>query len=69
MHLSKVLFTFDLWISDPGDPYISITGHYIDVPIDKPHNWELKMKQLAFKTVKDQHTGKNIVDILVETVD
>jgi hypothetical protein len=69
MHPSKVLFTFNLWTLDPGDPYISITGHYIDAPMDKPHDWELKMEQLAFKNVKGQHTGKNIADILVETID
>ncbi|KAM6491680.1 hypothetical protein JOM56_012833, partial [Amanita muscaria] len=25
----KVSFTFDAWTSQPGDPYLSITGHYI----------------------------------------
>jgi hypothetical protein len=69
MYLSKVSFTFDLWTLDPGDPYISITEHYIDALMDKPHDWELKMEQLAFKNVKGWHMGKNIADILVKTVD
>jgi hypothetical protein len=46
-----------------------ITGHYIDVLVDKPHDWKLKMEQLAFKNVKGQHLDKNIADILVETID
>ncbi|KAF8878632.1 hypothetical protein BD779DRAFT_1403148, partial [Infundibulicybe gibba] len=25
----KVSFTFDSWTSDPGDPFLSVTAHYI----------------------------------------
>jgi hypothetical protein len=64
-----VSFTFDLWTSAAGDPYISITGHYIDASPDGSHQWELKTEQLAFKNVEGRHTGKNIAKILVETVD
>ena len=65
----KVSFTFDAWTLDPGDPYLSITGHYIDTPTDWPGDWVLKSKQLAFDMIKGCHTGKNIAQILVCTVD
>lgn len=66
---SKVSFTFDMWTSDPGDPYLSVTAHYIDAPADKPQEWELRMDQLAFKHVEGRHTGKNIANILIDIVD
>ena len=65
----KVSFTFDAWTSDPGDPYLSITGHYIDLPPDNPNNWELKTEQLAFEEIHGRHSGKNIAQILTRTVD
>jgi len=45
----KISFTFDAWTSGPGDPYLSITGHCIDAPADRPNDWELKSEQLAFQ--------------------
>lgn len=65
----KVSFTFDAWTSDPGDPFLSITGHYIDAPADQTGDWVLKSEQLAFNTIEGRHTGKNISQILVRTVD
>ena len=65
---SKVSFTFDMWTSDPGDPYLSVTAHYIDAPVDKPREWELRVVQLAFKHVEGRHTGKNIANILIDVV-
>jgi hypothetical protein len=56
-------------MSGPGDPYLSITGHYIDAPADRPGEWELKSEQLAFTTINGCHTGKNMVQILLCTVD
>ena len=58
-----------MWTSDPGDPYLSVTAHYIDAPTDKPQEWELRMDQLAFKHVEGRHTGKNIAHVLIDTVD
>ena len=49
---SKISFTFDAWTSEPGDPYLSVTGHYIDAPADAPKDWELKTEQLAFKCIE-----------------
>jgi len=47
---------------------LSITGHYIDAPIDRPNEWELKTEQLAFETIEGRHTVKNIASILTRTV-
>ena len=65
----KISFTFDAWTSDPGDPYLSITGHYINSPPDNADIWELKTEQLAFKEIHGRHSGKNIAQILTRTVD
>jgi hypothetical protein len=64
-----VSFTFDMWTSEPGDPYISITGHYVGASADKPLDWELKTEQLAFKHVEGRHNGKNTANILIDTID
>jgi hypothetical protein len=47
---------------------LSITSHYIDAPIYRPNDWELKMEQLAFETIEGRHTGKNIALILAHMV-
>jgi len=47
---------------------LSITGHYIDAPIDWLNDWVLKTEQLSFETIEAQHTGKNIASILTCTV-
>lgn len=61
---SKISFTFDAWTSAPGDPYLSLTAHYIAAPIDRPNAWELKTDQLIFQEIQGRHTGKNMGDIL-----
>lgn len=65
----KVSFTYDAWTSKPGDPYLSITGHYIDAPPGQPIEWKLKTEQLAFEEFKGRHTGKNMAKILSCTVE
>ena len=65
----KISFTFDAWTSRPGDPYLSITAHYIDAPGDKLQDWELKTEQLAFKAIEGRHTGMNMARVLFETID
>ena len=65
----KVSFTFDSWTSEPGDPYLSITGHYIDSPEDNPQKWELREEQLAFTSIEGNHSGSNIANILFQTVE
>ena len=66
---SKVSFTFDTWTSKPGDPYISLTAHYIDTPVDHPDTWELRSEQLLFQEILGRHTGKNIGEILSCAID
>jgi hypothetical protein len=66
---SKVSLTFDAWTSQPGDPYLSIMGHYINAPADCLKDWQLRTEQLLFEEIKGRHTGKNMAEILVCTVD
>jgi hypothetical protein len=63
-----VSFTFDAWTSRPGDPYLSITGHYIAAHPTRPNDWELRTEQFAFVTIEGRHTGKNIASILLQTI-
>ena len=65
----KISFTFDASTSERGDPYLSITGHYIDAPVDRPNEWELKSEQLAFQEIEGRHTGKNIAQILSRSIE
>jgi hypothetical protein len=61
--------TFDTWTSLSGDPFLSVTAHYIDTPIDKPQQWVLKADQLAFTLIVGNHSGANIGKILMEAID
>jgi hypothetical protein len=65
----KVSFTFDTWTSGAQDPYLSITGHYITAPKDRPQDWELKSEQLAFTHLEGNHSGANMARVLFRTVD
>jgi hypothetical protein len=65
----QISFTFDTWTSETGDPYLSITGHYIAAPEDRPQDWELKSEQLAFAPFEGNHSGANMANVLVRTVD
>jgi hypothetical protein len=67
--VSKISFTFDVWTSVPGDPYLSLTVHYIDVPTDCPDVWELRSEQLIFQEIQGRHTGKNMADLLGHALD
>jgi hypothetical protein len=66
---SKISFTFDTWTSKSGDPYISLTAHYIYTPVDRPNAWELRSEQLLFQEIQGRHTGKNMGEILSRAVD
>lgn len=61
--------TFDSWTSLIGDPFLSITGHYIQSAIGDPQKWELCSEQLAFSPIEGNHSGQNMSQILLETVD
>ena len=65
----KVSFTFDTWTSDAHDPYLSVTGHYITAPEGRPREWKLKSEQLAFTHFEGNHSGVNMANVLIRTVD
>jgi hypothetical protein len=66
---SKISFTFNAWTSEPGDPYLSLTAHYIDTPANFPDTWELRSEQLIFQEIQGRHTGKNMADLLGHALD
>jgi hypothetical protein len=66
---SQISFTFDTWTSETGDPYLSITAHYISAHEDRPQDWELRSEQLAFVPFEGNHSGANMANVLVRTVD
>ncbi|KAF7364524.1 HAT family dimerization domain-containing protein [Mycena venus] len=65
----QVSFTFDTWTSKTGDPFLRVTGHYIDAPVDSPEDWSVKSAQLAYTPIEGNHSGDNLSRILVRTVD
>lgn len=65
----KVSFTFDTWTSSAQDPYLSVTGHYVTAPADRPQDWELQTEQLAFTHFQGNHSGVNMANVLMRTVD
>jgi hypothetical protein len=66
---SQVSMTFDSWTSIIGDPFFSITGHYIWSPDDKPQQWELRREQLSFAHIQGNHSGQNTARLIVDTID
>ena len=67
--VGQISFTFDSWTSDSGDPYLSVTGHYISAPPDKPNEWAVQSHQLAFVLLEGRHSGSNIGNLLVRVID
>jgi len=65
----KVSFTFDTWTSEAGDPYLSVTGHYIESAESNPNDWELKSEQLGFTHIEGNHSGTNLGGILIRVID
>ncbi|CAK5277162.1 unnamed protein product [Mycena citricolor] len=64
-----VSMTFDTWTSAASDPYLGITAHYIDAPDDQPSKWELKCDQIVFVKIDRDHSGANLAQIIVKTLD
>ncbi|KAF7366232.1 HAT family dimerization domain-containing protein [Mycena venus] len=65
----QVSFTFDTWTSKTGDPFLGVTGHYIDAAVNSPEDWSLKSEQLAYTPIEGNHSGDNLSRTLVRTVD
>lgn len=61
--------TFDSWTSPTGDPFMSVTGHYIDAAPHNPQLWDLKTEQLAVMPIEGNHSGANIANHLIEVID
>ena len=59
-------FTFDAWTSQVGDPYLSITGHFT---LGMGAGWKLHSEQLAFTLLPGRHSGANIGNVIMQTVD
>ncbi|KDQ48995.1 hypothetical protein JAAARDRAFT_201237 [Jaapia argillacea MUCL 33604] len=59
---SLISMDFDSWTNE--HPYLSINFHYINTPVDKPHEWELKNEQAAFAIIEGNHSGANLASIL-----
>ena len=66
----EISFTFNLWTSEGtgSNPYLLITAHYVNSPIDKPDQWVLKNNQLAFTLLEGYHTGANIASIITSVL-
>jgi hypothetical protein len=56
-------------MSKTGDPFLSITGHYITALPDRPNAWALKTQQLAFTPFEGHHSGSNMSKVIVRTLD
>ena len=52
-----------------GDPFLSITDHYIIASAEYPQEWELKTDQLAFMPIEGNHSGANMLNIIVCVLD
>ena len=54
--------TTDLWTSVSGDPYITLSCHFID------SNWVIKTYCLQTHYLLEDHTAINISEVLAETL-
>jgi hypothetical protein len=64
-----ISFTFDAWTSRNGDPFLSMTAHYIAASADDPNDWKLKCDQLAFTPIEGNHSGANMANIILRILD
>ena len=58
---SAISFTFDAGTSQASDPYLTVTGHWID------KTWTLHEQILAFSLIEGSHTGANTGQLLIDT--
>jgi hypothetical protein len=50
------------------DPYLAITGHYID-STNSSDKWELKSELLGFTEIEGNHGGANIGSVILRVID
>lgn len=65
----KHSFTFDIWATDEGDPYLSLTNHRVTIDPKNSQNWKLESDQIGFEHIPASHTGKNIAEVVVRVID
>lgn len=61
--------TIDTWSDITGECQMSVTGHYISAPKDRPLEWELTSTQLGFAPVDGNHSGKNLARVILRIID
>ncbi|KAJ7028192.1 hypothetical protein C8F04DRAFT_892294, partial [Mycena alexandri] len=55
--------------SSSGIPFMNINGHYISSPPERPNDWEMRTDELAFMKIEGRHTGQNLGNAVVRTVE
>lgn len=61
-------FTLDIWTKRRGEPFLSLTVHYISVDPKNPLLWKLETDQIGFEHAPGSHTGKNIAKLIVKVL-
>ena len=56
-------------MSKSYNPYLAITGHHIDAPIDKPQDWSLNSEILGFTEIEGNYGGANTASVILRVVD
>lgn len=49
-------------------PILLVTGPYINLSLENPHVWKLKMEQLSFSQIDGNHSGQNIGWVLLKAI-
>jgi hypothetical protein len=65
----QISITLDAWTSNAYDPYLAVTAHYIESPLDQLTKWSLKTDLLGFTEIKGNHGGANQAAIVLHIVD
>ncbi len=60
---SRISITTDVWTSPSQQPFVGVTGHFID------NNWDLKNILLDFFKIEGPHTGENLCSALYKSLE
>lgn len=58
----KISFTLDAWTSSNYIPFLGITAHWVT------SNWELKSTIIDFIKLEGPHSGKNIKEVFLNSL-
>ena len=64
-----ISITFNAWTSKAGDPYLTVTAHYIHSPGNQPNNWKLHSRVLGYTEIKGSHSGANTAAVVMRVID